>query len=154
MTTEIVDSTVDTLKHSRRVDQLLLQMIGAIQGRVTLHDASKLEDPEKAIFDEYSPKLKTSTYGSDEYKSYLSEMKVALDHHYANNRHHPEHFENGVDGMTLVDLVEMLADWKAASERHADGDLAVSLGIQTARFGLSDQLAAILENTARDAGWI
>lgn len=150
----VIDSTIDTLKHSRRVDQLLLQMIAAIQGRVTLHDASKLEDPEKAIFDEYSPKLKTSTYGSDEYKGFLSEMKVALDHHYANNRHHPEHFENGVAGMTLVDLVEMLADWKAASERHADGDLAVSLGIQKARFGLSDQLAEILENTARDAGWI
>lgn len=152
--TEPIDSTVDTLKHSRRVDQLLLQMIAAIQGRVTLHDASKLEDPEKAIFDEYGPKLKTSTYGSDEYKGFLSEMKVALDHHYASNRHHPEHFENGVDGMTLVDLVEMLADWKAASERHADGDLAVSLGIQKTRFGLSDQLASILENTARDAGWI
>lgn len=152
--TEPIDSTVDTLKHSRRVDQLLLQMIVAIQGRVTLHDASKLEDPEKAIFDEYGPKLKTSTYGSDEYKGFLSEMKVALDHHYASNRHHPEHFENGVDGMTLVDLVEMLADWKAASERHADGDLAVSLGIQKTRFGLSDQLASILENTARDAGWI
>lgn len=152
--TEPIDSTVDTLKHSRRVDQLLLQMIVAVQGRVTQHDASKLEDPEKAIFDEYSPKLKASTYGSDEYKAFLSEMKVALDHHYANNRHHPEHFENGVAGMTLVDLVEMLADWKAASERHADGDLAVSLGIQKTRFGLSDQLASILENTARDAGWI
>jgi hypothetical protein len=150
----VTDSTLDTLRHSRRVDELLLQMVGSVQGRITRHDASKLEDPEKAIFDEYSPKLKTSTYGSDEYKGFLSEMKVALDHHYANNRHHPEHFENGVDGMTLVDLVEMLADWKAASERHADGDLTVSLGIQKTRFGLSDQLASILENTARDAGWI
>ena len=149
-----VDSTLDTLRHSRRVDELLLQLVASVQQRITQHDASKLEDPEKAIFDEYGPKLKTSTYGSDEYKGFLSEMTVALDHHYANNRHHPEHFENGVDGMTLVDLVEMLADWKAASERHADGDLAVSLGIQKTRFGLSDQLASILENTARDAGWI
>lgn len=152
--TEPTDSTLATLQHSRRVDQLLLEMIAAIQGRVTKHDQSKLEDPEKAIFDEYSPKLKASTYGSDEYKAFLAEMKVALDHHYANNRHHPEHFEDGVAGMTLVDLVEMLADWKAATERHADGDLAVSLEIQRERFGLSDQLAAILDNTAREAGWI
>lgn len=148
------DSTLDTLRHSRRVDELLLQLVTSVQQRITRHDASKLEDPEKAIFDEFGPKLKTSTYGSDEYKGFLAEMTVALDHHYANNRHHPEHFERGVDGMTLVDLVEMLADWKAASERHADGDLAVSLGIQRTRFGLSDQLASILENTARDAGWI
>ncbi|HEY2086261.1 MAG TPA: DUF5662 family protein [Mycobacterium sp.] len=149
-----IDSTVDTLRHSRRVDELLLQMVASVHDRITKHDASKLEDPEKAIFDEYGPKLKTSTYGSDEYKGFLAEMRVALDHHYANNRHHPEHFEDGVAGMTLVDLVEMLADWKAASERHADGDLAVSLRIQRERFGLSDQLASILENTARAAGWI
>lgn len=150
----MTDSTLDTLRHSRRVDELLLQLVTSVQQRITRHDASKLDDPEKAIFDEYGPKLKTSTYGSDEYKGFLAEMTVALDHHYANNRHHPEHFEDGVAGMTLVDLVEMLADWKAASERHADGDLAVSLGIQRTRFGLSDQLASILENTARDAGWI
>jgi len=149
-----IDSTVDTLRHSRRVDELLLQLVAQIQDRITKHDASKLEDPEKAIFDEYGPKLKASTYGSDEYKGFLSEMRVALDHHYANNRHHPEHFLAGVAGMTLVDLVEMLADWKAASERHADGDLAKSLQIQRDRFGLSDQLAAILDNTAREAGWI
>ena len=31
------------------------------------------------------------TYGSDEYKACLTEMKPALDHHYAANRHHPEH---------------------------------------------------------------
>ncbi|GAA2159282.1 hypothetical protein [Glycomyces lechevalierae] len=50
--------------------------------------------------------------------------------------------------------IEMLADWKAATERHADGDLARSLEIQKDRFGISDQLAQILENTAREMGWI
>ena len=45
---------------------------------------------------------------------------------------------SGVNDMTLVDLVEMLADWKAATERHDDGDLAKSLEIQRERFGLSD----------------
>jgi hypothetical protein len=56
--------------------------------------------------------------------------------------------------MTLVDLIEMLADWKAATERHDDGDLARSLDIQRDRFGLSDQLADILRNTAHHFGWI
>jgi hypothetical protein len=150
----VKDSTLATLQHSRRVDELLLQMLASVQDRVTKHDLSKMEDPEKSIFDEYSPKLKNSTYGSDEYKGFLAEMKVALDHHYANNRHHPEHFPDGVAGMTLVDLVEMLADWKAATERHQDGDLTTSLEIQRDRFGLSDQLVSILENTAREAGWL
>lgn len=152
--TEVEDSTLVTLQHSRRVDELLLQIISAVQGRVTKHDLSKMEDPEKATFDEMSSKLKTSTYGSDEYKGFLAAMKPALDHHYANNRHHPEHFSNGVNGMTLVDLIEMLADWKAAGERHADGSLARSLEIQKDRFNLSDQLLEILTNTAADAGWL
>jgi len=81
-------------------------------------------------------------------------MQVALDHHYANNRHHPEYFDNGVNGMTLVDLIEMLADWKAAGERHADGSLDRSLIIQKERFDISDQLNDILTNTAREIGWL
>src|SRR6185295_1519275 len=54
----------------------------------------------------------------------------------------------------LVDLIEMLADWKAATERHTDGDLARSLDIQRERFGLSEQLAQILFNTAKHFVWI
>lgn len=148
------DSTLDTLKHSRRVDELLLELVAGILGRVTRHDESKMYPPEKDTFDEYSPKLKESTYGSGEYKGYLAEMQKALEHHYSNNRHHPEHYPNGVAGMTLVDLAEMLADWKAAGERHANGSLAESLRIQKDRFALSDQLLAILENTARASGWM
>jgi len=147
-------SLLSTLQHSRRVDELLLQLVIDIQGRITKHDQSKMEDPELETFDKFSPRLKTSTYGSEEYKGFLREMKPALDHHYANNRHHPEHFPNGVDGMTLVDLVEMLADWKAATERHDDGDLEKSFEIQQERFGISEQLVSILRNTAKEAGWL
>src|SRR3954463_4241840 len=107
------DSTLATLQHSRRVDELLLQLVREISDRLTKHDQSKLAQPEKAIFDVYSPKLRDSTYGSEEYFEHLRNMNPALLHHYANNRHHPEHFANGIEGMTLVDLVEMLADWKA-----------------------------------------
>jgi hypothetical protein len=106
------------------------------------------------VFDEYTPKLKRSTYGSDEYKGFLEAMGPALDHHYDVNRHHPEHFEQGIGGMNLIDLIEMMADWKAATERHEDGDLERSLRINQERFGISDQLVAILRNTAIDQGWL
>lgn len=148
------DSRLANLQHSRRVDELLLQVITDIQSRVTQHDLSKLEAPEKEIFDEYTPKLKDSTYGSEEYFGFLQEMQVALDHHYANNRHHPEHFVHGVYDMTLVDLVEMLCDWKAATERHDTGDLEQSFVIQKERFNLSHQLVSILRNTAIELSWI
>jgi hypothetical protein len=148
------DSTADTLKHSQRVGELMAAVMKQLLDRSMRHDRSKTEEPELAVFNEYTPKLKTSTYGSEEYKGFLEGMGEGLKHHYAANRHHPEHFTNGVDGMTLVDLVEMLADWKAATGRHADGDLLRSLGIQKDRFGISPQLLQILANTAEAFGWM
>jgi hypothetical protein len=148
------DSTADTLKHSQRVGELMAQTIHELVDRSMRHDRSKTEDPELATFNEFTPKLKNSTYGSDEYKGFLVAMSGGLTHHYAHNRHHPEHFDNGVNGMTLVDLIEMLADWRAATERHDDGSLVKSLAIQKDRFGISDQLAEILWNTARHFRWL
>jgi hypothetical protein len=81
-------------------------------------------------------------------------MGEALAHHYANNRHHPEFHGYGLNGMTLVDLIEMLADWKAATERHENGDLFKSLLINQERFKMSGQLFDILTNTARTYGWL
>ena len=55
--------------------------------------------------------------------------------------------------MSLIDILEMLCDWKAASERHANGSIMHSLIINRDRFKISDQLHAILENTVREFGW-
>lgn len=148
------DSTADTLRHSLRVGELMGRIITELVARSTKHDISKTRPPELEIFNEFTPKLKGSTYGSDEYKGFLEAMGAGLAHHYANNRHHPEHFENGVDGMTLVDVIEMLADWRAATERHDDGNLGKSLRIQKERFGLSEQLFNILWNTAAVFRWL
>lgn len=148
------DSTADTLKHSQRVGELMAGPIAELVQRGTCHDRSKTEEPELSVFNEFTPKLKHSTYGSEEYKGFLVAMGEGLKHHYANNRHHPEHFEDGIEGMTLVDLVEMLADWKAATERHADGDLTKSLEIQRERFTISEQLLVVLRNTAEHFGWL
>ena len=58
---------------------------------------SKLVQPEELdIFVEYTPKLKASEYNSPEYHQNLAEMKVALDHHYAHNLHHPQFHAEGV----------------------------------------------------------
>jgi len=147
------NSTEDTQKHIENVRGFLSDVMGNIAARSLLHDASKLVEPEKSMYNEYTPLLKDLTYGSDEYKDTLKKMGVALRHHYQENTHHPEHFENGVNGMTLLDVVEMLADWKAASLRHSNGNIMESLKINKERFGISDQLAEILENTVKNMGW-
>lgn len=99
------DSTLKTVEHIRYVQYLLNLIIGELLDRSLKHDKTKLESPEKEIFDEFTPKLSKSTYMSDEYHQFMEEMKVALDHHYANGRHHPEHFKKGIDDMSLIDLI-------------------------------------------------
>ena len=74
---------------------------------------------------------------------------MALDHHYANNGHHPEHYPNGVNDMTLYDIVEMFMDWVAAGERHADGNIYKSIEHNKVRFNLDPQLVNIFTNTAK-----
>jgi hypothetical protein len=77
-----------------------------------------------------------------------------LEHHYEHNSHHPEHYPSGITGMSLLDVMEMLIDWKAASERHTDGDIMRSIEQNQERFGYSDDLRSIFENTAREMGWV
>ena len=148
------DSRKDTEEHIARVGSLLGLCSGHLAIRASEHDRSKLEEPEKSVFDQCTAKLKAMQYGSDEYKAALVELKPALDHHYAHNSHHPEHYPNGVDGMSLFDVIEMLMDWKAATERmQGGGDIRRSLEINTKRFNLSPQLVSILSNTIREMGW-
>lgn len=147
------DSLPDTLKHIRRVNFLMLSVCIDLQTRAQLHDWTKLEKPEKPIFDKYTPLLANSEYGSDEYKSFLTGMGEALQHHYQTHSHHPEHFENGINGMSLLDLIEMFCDWKAAGERHKDGSLEKSIEHNRTRFGMSEQLVQIFKNTQKELNW-
>jgi hypothetical protein len=142
------DSRQDTEKHIADVRHELEEFSSGLYQRGLKHDLSKLNSQvEKDLFDEMTPILKTLVYGTAEYKDSLAKLKPALDNHYAVNSHHPEHYPEGVDGMNLLDLVEMWCDWKAAVKRTATGDIAKSLEINRVRFKLSDQLYNILKNS-------
>jgi hypothetical protein len=138
----------ETQKHIDNVKNILNKWSKEIVQRGKLHDKSKLESPEVEIFCEYTPKLANSTYGSEKYKGFLKEMQVALNHHYRMNKHHPEHFRNGIQDMNLIDIMELLADWKSATLRHNDGDLIRSINLNQERFGYDNDLKQILLNTA------
>jgi len=152
LTTEEKVTNNETREHIENVRNLLNMMVRELLHRGEIHDQSKLGDLERQTFVEFTPKLKASTYGSEEYKGFLKDMGPALDHHYASNRDHPEHFENGLEDMNLVDVLEMLLDWKAATLRHENGDLGRSIEINTERFKMPPLLATLLRNTVRDFG--
>ena len=146
------NSEADTLKHIKRVNQLILWFVNDMLQRAAQHDQSKLEEPEKSTFDKITPLLKNTTYSSDEYKKTMADNREAIDHHQLNNTHHPEFYENGIEGMDLMDVVEMFLDWKAASERHADGDILKSIEHNKKRFEINEQLCQIFRNTVKYFG--
>jgi hypothetical protein len=149
------DSTVDTRVHIAKVQGLLADVITILQSRGTEHDLSKFSSPEKEAYDELTPKLRDVQYGSEEYKEIIREMRPAIDHHYQKNRHHPEYYSNGIGGMSLIDLLEMLVDWKAASERSEKSvSFEKAFDINKKRFDINPQLAGILWNTACELDWV
>ena len=141
------DCTDDVMEHKRKVEYWMGDIASQITGRAKVHDDSKLKEPGKTIFDQWTPNLKQVEFGSEEYHEALKAMGQGLTHHYHSNRHHPEHFQDGIEGMTLVDLIEMLCDWLAAAEEKK---VHIDLGYLQQRFGLSDQLVRIFRNTLED----
>jgi uncharacterized protein DUF5662 len=141
------DSRPDTHEHIGQVRGLLLGVAANLTKRAHCHDRSKLESPEVEVFDEFTPKLRNSTYGSDEYKRFLGGMGEGLQHHYAVNDHHPEHFGEGISEMDLLQLTEMLCDWIAATRRHADGDIRRSIEQNAERFSYGEEIKRLLHNT-------
>lgn len=131
-------SRESTLEHKQMVCSILNDLVVEIMKRGIVHDNSKLEDPEVSLFDAFTPKLASCVYGSKEYQGFLEGLKPALEHHYAHYRHHPEHFKNGCADMNIVDIIEMLVDWKAATLRHNDGNILKSLEFNRTRFKLDE----------------
>lgn len=147
LTAEQKATNFDTMQHIETVRKMMLKLIIQLMYRAHEHDQTKLAEPEVDLFVKYTPELAKCHYGSPEYQTALAGLKPALDHHYGQNRHHPEHFKNGINDMNLIDLIEMIVDWKAATLRQKDGNIRKSIELNMNRFGISPQLAKIMENT-------
>ena len=141
---KLYDCTEDVNEHIENVRYWMRDFANQITARAKYHDASKLQPPEKDIFDVWTPKLKEFKFGSEEYNAALKQMGEGLLRHYKSNRHHPEHFTNGVEGMSLTDLIEMFCDWMAAAQAKKG---PIDIDYLANRFGLAPQLVEIFVNT-------
>ena len=56
----------------------------------------------------------------------------------------PEHYAEGLEGMDLVDVIEMVCDWRAAAKARG---VEVDLEHAVKRFHLAPQLESIIRNT-------
>lgn len=146
-------SLFDTIDHIQKVQWYLAQIIENLQSRALMHDKSKLMPPELDGYAGLADAVKGFPYGTDEYRAAFEPFKKIIRHHYDANDHHPEHFQdNDIRRMNLLQVVEMVTDWKAASTRR-DDTLLKSLDVSFKRFGIDDQLAWIIRNTINDLEW-
>jgi hypothetical protein len=140
--------------HQQTVRTSLERVIINLRNRGDNHDLSKAEEPEISRFIEIHKKLEKVPFGTDEHRDGLKELRPLLESHYEKNTHHPEHFENGVNGMSLLDLIEMLADWVSAASSQQEGNILKSMEYNKKRFDIDEQLYQILLNTLKEMEWV
>ncbi len=145
MSSEFVNDLID---HKWRVAAYLRIIANDLFRRAVVHDNSKFSPEEYDIYDEVFPELQKYAYGSPELKEAYKKLGPALKHHFEANDHHPDHFAAGINEMDLVQLLEMVCDWLAASARSQTG-IYKGLEMNKERFHIDDQLFEIIKSTIK-----
>ena len=141
-----INTVKNILTHKENVKKRLLFLADELYKRAYHHDDSKLQIPEIMYLIEMDREPRYP-YGSDEYFDKMKRWECFFKHHYENNRHHPDSFPDGVEGMNLADLCEYVVDIISYfDELHVSGALD-TINKQQERFGLDNQLTQILKNT-------
>lgn len=132
----------------------MLKFCLRLVARALSHDLSKFRYVEADSFARTPFRLSKLTYGTDTYKAALRSIKPALEEHYKKNRHHPEYFmrHHHDDSMSVVDRIEMVVDWKAATRKHKDGNISRSIEVNQKRFGYDDVEKEIYRDVATIVG--
>ena len=136
-----------TLKHKALVARFMVGFAARLTWRALVHDNSKFWAQERGIYAKVVPGFEGLEYGSPAYRAHAA--KLGPKAHVAANSHHPEHYPQGVRGMTLLDVVEMSCDWRAAAQR-GNTNPHQSVEISRKRFAIDDQLNCILHNSVKE----
>ena len=124
---EMYTYTKDTNDHIRRVNLNMIKVCDWYREHAKnlyyepklkelgiLHDSSKLNDQlEKEGYIKMNIELKKVEYGTEDYKKIMNKYNDIIQLHYQNNPHHPEHYSEGYNGMTILNKIEMVCDWCA-----------------------------------------
>lgn len=139
----------EIFKHKKSVKEKLNFLSEELADRAEHHDDSKLKKPEIGWLIEMD-KEPIFKYGTPEYFEKKKKWQKFFDHHYALNRHHPEHFIQGVQGMTLIDLCEYCCDIISYFAEMHPKQAIQTVEQQQSRFGFDEQLTQVLKNTLID----
>lgn len=144
---------LDTIQHVSEVQENIEEFASDLKKRAIAHDRSKFADPEFSVFVSTRPEFKKANYGTPEYQAVVDAAIVGVNHHYSLNRHHTAHFPNGIKDMNLLDVLEMMADWRAASRRSPDLSFKDSLPRAFKKYEMDETLQRLILNTIDYLGW-
>lgn len=122
--------------HVNAVQRGMQAAAHALERRALIHDQSKLLADEFAAFSRINRAAREHPYGSEEYRAGLRAEKETIDRHYERNSHHPEHTLLPATGMSWLDVVEMVCDWRSAYRTYgSQGTWEENLDRQRERYG-------------------
>ena len=105
-------------QHCQAVGETINHICNHLHNRAINHDKSKYKDDEFEGFCYFNTLDPNLEYGSKKHKEAIERIKPYTENtlklHYSRNSHHPE-FHDNLEDMTLLDLIEMVCDWKSAS---------------------------------------
>lgn len=136
----------EVMEHKMKVQIMMDKLSREFLTRGRRHDNSKLKSPEKEIYSEHHERLRVAKYGTPEYKGVMEKIKPAVQHHYADNDHHPEHFNDGIFDMNLIQITEMLVDWVAVANEKGT-DIIDDLPTLMENHGIPENYYMIFKNT-------
>jgi Family of unknown function (DUF5662) len=140
------DFVKDLIDHKQRVAGYMQIVANELFRRAAIHDNSKFLPEEFEIYEQVFPELQKHAFGSAQMKAAYEQLGPALEHHFQVNRHHPEYFEHGIDDMNLIDILEMVCDWCAASARSQTG-IQKGLLLNKQKFKIDDRVFGMIERT-------
>lgn len=140
-------TTLDLENHLQLIRANILCVISLLAQRGIEHDKSKFSSIELESYIDVKDKLSEVAFGSVEYDAIKVSIQPAIDHHYIHNRHHPEHFNNGVNDMNIIDLIEMFCDWLAANKRNSQNNPHDSIEICGEKYQIPNMLKQIFHNS-------
>jgi hypothetical protein len=145
---EEIKTLLIILRHQALVKNYLLQVARKLEERANLHDLSKFQLDEFEGMAKINQIAREMRLDSPEYKASIQSEAVKL--HWSRNSHHPEYYHDGIKDMSLLDLIEMVIDWRAASEVYRRTSLGESLQIQKERFKMTEEQYRLIQLIAED----
>lgn len=133
--TDEMKALLTIMRHREVVADFLHNFSDYFRARAREHDQTKLRFDEFEGFARINKVARNHAFGTPEYDASMEEAKKpggCIHLHFSRNAHHPE-FHDSEKDMGLLDLMEMVMDWKAASMTYGTNTLAESLPIQLER---------------------